>query len=288
MKTKYAEQLWLDLKLKPSAKFGQLVIPIKKRGINNHVATFQQNDVLVDYQRYLRFDIDEMKQTLFITGTDTGVGKTVLTALLTALLTRFLRERGPACGTAALKPICSGTRDDARALHAALNAALTLDEINPWHFRAPIAPLLAARKENRRVKLSQVLAHARAMQKRFEVVLVEGAGGLLSPLGENFNSRDLIVALRAIPIIVARNKLGAVNHVLLTLEALPENLRMKAKIVLMLPPKPDEAGNSNAKLLAEFSNAKIFSLPWLDQKISAVEVLKNPQVRRTLRSLIEI
>ena len=109
-----------------------------------------------------------------------------------------------------------------------MNGALTLDEINPWHFRAPIAPLLAARKENRRVKLSQILAHMRAMQKRFDVLLVEGAGGLLSPLGENFNSRDLILALRAIPIVVAQNKLGAVNQILLTLEALPKNVRPEA------------------------------------------------------------
>jgi dethiobiotin synthetase len=223
-----------------------------------------------------------MKQMFFVTGTDTGVGKTTLTALLT----RFLRERG--INAAALKPVCSGTRADARALHAAMNGALALDEINPWHFREPIAPLLAARKENQRVKFSQILAHMREMQKRFEVLLVEGAGGLLSPLGENFNSRDLILALRATPIVVAQKKLGAVNHILLTLEALPEKFRLKAKVVLMSPSKPDAATKSNAKLLAEFTDAKVFSLPWLDQKFSAVEVLKNPQVRRTLRPLVEI
>jgi len=222
-----------------------------------------------------------MKQTLFITGTDTGAGKTVLTALLT----RFLRERGPACGTAALKPVCSGDRDDARALHAAMHGALTLDEINPWHFRAPVAPLLAARMENRRVKLSQVLAHARALQKRFDVVLVEGAGGLLSPLGENFNSRDLILALRAMPIIVAQNKLGAVNHVLLTREALPKNLRAKARVVLMSPRRLDAATKSNAKLLAEMAGVEIFSLPWLGKDYSAAEALNSPQVKRTLAAL---
>ena len=127
------------------------------------------------------------RSTFFITGTDTGVGKTVLTALLA----RYLRERG--VKAAALKPVCSGGRDDARVLHAAMrNGALTLDEINPWHFRAPVAPLLAARRERKRVRLAEVLAHVRAMQKRFDVLLVEGAGGLLSPLGEDFNSRDLI------------------------------------------------------------------------------------------------
>jgi len=56
-----------------------------------------------------------------------------------------------------------------------MSGALMLDEINPWHFRAAVAPLLAARRENKRVKLPQVLAHIRAMQKRFEILLVEGA-----------------------------------------------------------------------------------------------------------------
>jgi dethiobiotin synthetase len=222
-----------------------------------------------------------MKQTFFITGTDTGVGKTVLTALLA----RFLRERD--VHAAALKPVCSGGRADARVLHAALAGELTLDEINPWHFRAPVAPSLAARRENKTVKLPQVLAHIRAMQKRFDVLLVEGAGGLLSPLGENFNSRDLISALRAIPIIVAQNKIGAVNHILLTLEALPKSVRPKAKIVLMSSPKPDASAKTNAKLLAEFSSAEIFSLPWLGKKFSAAEVLKAPHARQTFQNLVD-
>src|ERR1039457_2558809 len=146
-----------------------------------------------------------MKQLLFITGTDTGVGKTVLTALFV----KFLRERG--VNAAALKPVCSGNRDDARKIFAAMNGALSLDEINPWHFRAPVAPLLAARRERKQVRLADMIAHIRTMQKRFEVLLVEGAGGLLSPLGENFNSHDLISALRAKPIIVCQNRIGAVN-----------------------------------------------------------------------------
>jgi dethiobiotin synthetase len=223
-----------------------------------------------------------MKQTLFITGTDTGVGKTVLTALLA----KFLRTRG--VRAAALKPICSGGRDDALNLFTAMNGALTLDEINPWHFREPIAPLLAARREKKSVKLAQLIAHARAMQKRFDVLLVEGAGGLLSPLGENFNSRDLIVALRAKPIIVAQNKLGAVNHLLLTLAAFPEKFRLKVKMVLMSPPKPDAATKSNARLLAELTGAEVFSLPWLGEKFEPAEVLKIPQVRRTLNLMADV
>jgi dethiobiotin synthetase len=221
-----------------------------------------------------------MKQTLFITGTDTGVGKTVLTVLLA----NFLRERG--VNVAALKPVCSGNRNDARKIFAAMDGELSLNEINPWHFRAQVAPLLAARLENKRVKLPQVLARVRAMQKHFDVLLVEGAGGLLSPLGDNFNSRDLISALRAIPIVVAQNKIGVVNQVLLTLEALPKNLRAKARVVLMSPPKPDSSTNSNAKLLGQFFDPqKILSLPWLGGNFSVTDALKNPRVKRTLAAL---
>jgi dethiobiotin synthetase len=222
-----------------------------------------------------------MKQTtFFITGTDTGVGKTVLTALLA----RHLRERG--VNAAALKPICSGGRDDVRTLRAAMKGALTPDEINPWHFRAPVAPLLAARRERKRVKLADVLAHVRTMQKRFDVLLVEGAGGLLSPLGGNFDSRDLIAALRATPMVVCPNRLGAVNQVLLTLVALPRSASCRARVVLMSPSKPDASTNTNVGLLAEFFRTeKIFTLPWLDKRFDAKEVLKDLHVRRILCAL---
>src|SRR5689334_12820132 len=141
-----------------------------------------------------------MSRSLFVTGTDTGVGKTVLTALLA----RHGHQQG--LPVAALKPVSSGGREDARVLRTALAGALTLDEINPWHFRAPLAPLLAARRECKRVRLAEVLAHIRAITRRFDTIIVEGAGGLLSPLGENFSTRDWITALRTEVIIVGRNQ----------------------------------------------------------------------------------
>jgi dethiobiotin synthetase len=221
------------------------------------------------------------REIFFVTGTDTGAGKTVLTALLV----KFLRERG--VNAAALKPVCSGGRDDAREIYAAINGVLPLNEINPWHFRAAVAPLLAARLENKKIKSSQVIAHTRVMQKSFEILLVEGAGGLLSPLGENFDSRELILALRATPIVVAQNKIGAVNQILLTLEALPKNLRAKTRVVLMSPQKSDAATKSNAKLLGQFRfAAKIFTLPWFGRNFSVPEALRNPRVRRTLRAMV--
>jgi dethiobiotin synthetase len=126
------------------------------------------------------------------------------------------------------------------------------------------------------------------VQARFDVVLVEGAGGLLSPLGEGFDSRDLITALRAAPIIVAPNKLGVVNQLLLTLEALPANFRQAAKVILMSPPKPDSSSKTNPHLLAEYIDAKkIHLLPWLGKFFDAGQELKNLRVQRTLRALAE-
>jgi dethiobiotin synthetase len=231
--------------------------------------------------RYFSFDIAEMRRiTVFITGTDTGVGKTVLTTLLT----EYLCERGiPA---AALKPVCSGGRNDARRLCAAAAGALALDEVNPWHFRAPLAPLLAARRERKRVQLADVLAHIRPMQERFDVLLVEGAGGLLSPLGEDFDSRDLIASLRATPIIVCPNRLGVVNQAWLTLEALPASAAARAGIVLVSPPTTNAASRTNAGLLAVHSDRKrIFSLPWLDGTFDLKSAAKDPRVKRMLRAL---
>ncbi|TAL05911.1 MAG: dethiobiotin synthase, partial [Verrucomicrobia bacterium] len=151
----------------------------------------------------------EMNRIIFITGPDTGVGKT----FFAAALSRALRSDG--VKVAALKPICSGGRDDARLARVAAGNVLSLDEVNPWHFRAALAPVLAGRLERKRVRLREVVAHVRRVAKQFEIVVVEGAGGLLSPMGEDFDSRELIAALDAWPVIVCPNKLGAVNQVLL-------------------------------------------------------------------------
>ena len=200
-----------------------------------------------------------MARILFITGTDTGVGKTVLTSLLARHL------RGVGLSVAALKPICSGGRDDARALLGALDGALSLDEINPWHFRASLAPLLAARREGRKVTRAMAVAHIRGLARRFEIVLVEGAGGLLTPLGEKFDSRDLIVALRATPIVVAPNRLGMLNQVRRVLAALPVAAARCVQVVLVNPRRPDAASASNPRLLAEFvPGRRLYALPWLE------------------------
>ena len=217
---------------------------------------------------------------LFITGTDTDAGKTVFATLLT----RFLRERG--VRVAALKPLCSGGRDDALALWIAAGKALALDEVNPWHFRAAIAPVLAARRERKRVRLAEVVNHIRRVSRGFEAVVVEGAGGLLSPMGEDFASRELITALKATPIIVSPNRLGAVNQILLTLEALPMRLAARAQVVFFDLPKPDSATRSNAALLGEFIEPpRIHRLPWLGAKAKPTDISLRGRLRTGLSVL---
>lgn len=222
-----------------------------------------------------------MARTYFITGTDTDVGKTVLTTLLI----RHLRRAGAVVRAA--KPICSGGRDDARTLHNALEGSMTLDEINPWHFAAPIAPVLAARRAGRKIALAEVVHYLRNLRKATETFLIEGAGGLLSPLGENFSSLELIQKLRAIPIIVCPNRLGAVNQARLVLAALPPGLRRQAQVVLASPGRASAIGQLNLKLLAEFLQlGHIHELPWIADSVWRKAGPLPKKVRRCLDALI--
>lgn len=227
------------------------------------------------------YDCAVRKPILFVTGTDTGVGKTVVTVLLT----RDLILRG--VQVASLKPICSGGRDDAFALRTALDHRLALDEINPWHFRAPLAPFLAAGFDRKKVSLSQMVAHIRTIQRRFDIVLIEGAGGLLTPLGIDFNARDLITALRATPIIVCPNRLGAVNQALLAMEALPRRAAECARVVLVNSRNRNSASRTNPKLLSHFfGESRVHVLAWLTNPTPAKKARPDPRVKRMLASLI--
>ena len=186
-----------------------------------------------------------MNRTIFITGTDTGVGKTVLTSLLI----RRLRQRGD--DALAVKPFCSGGREDAEVLFAAQDGTVPLNMINPWSFRAPLTPLLAARRERRRILQADALGFLRQARRQCAVLLVEGAGGLLSPLGEGYSLRELIDGLRAEAIVVCPNRLGAINQAGLVVASLPNSARRNPTVVLVDQAEPDHAAKSNRNLLAE-------------------------------------
>lgn len=182
-------------------------------------------------------------QAIFITGTDTGVGKTVVTALLLA----YLRQRG--IHAVAMKPISSGDRNDARLLRALAADEISLDAINPIHFRRPLAPMVAARMEKRRLDTRPIRSTLHALRSTFSPVLVEGIGGLLVPLRRGYVVRDLVCELRLPLLIVAKPNLGTLNHTALTVEA-----ARKVGIEVLGVVLNDSAGGRPG--LAERTNAK--------------------------------
>ena len=160
-----------------------------------------------------------MKKAFFITGTDTEVGKTYST---TALL-RYLMQQG--LKTAALKPIASdatmtatGLRNnDALQLQDAMSMEFPYDQVNPFTFEPPIAPHIAA-KPNRLDVDNTIAACQPILQSDYEILLIEGAGGWLTPLNEQQTFADLAAAFACPIILVVGLRLGCLNHSLLTWE----------------------------------------------------------------------
>lgn len=158
---------------------------------------------------------------LFITGTDTGVGKT----FIGAGLARVLFEKG--LNVQPRKPAESGclARDgqvvaaDGAAYHSAVNASVSLEIITPYRYRAGLAPPQAAQLEHRTLTLDQL--HQAVLQNVDEnsFMLVEGAGGLYSPIAMDGLNADLATRLQLPVLLVAANRLGCINHILLSLEA---------------------------------------------------------------------
>jgi dethiobiotin synthetase len=154
--------------------------------------------------------------SFFITGTDTGVGKT----FFTCWLVRAWRLQGH--DATALKPISTGGREDATLLRAASREALQLDEINPIHFREPAAPLLAARAENRSIDFIKLNHEIEAIRARFSHLAVEGIGGWRVPLSPGYDVRNWGRDLGFPVVVVARGTLGTLNHTLLTVDSIRE------------------------------------------------------------------
>lgn len=154
------------------------------------------------------------KRTFFIAGTDTGVGKTVVAAALAAAL----RIKGHDVGV--MKPVSCGGAEDAELLKRASGSRDELRLVNPIALREPLSPNVAARREGVRVSPARCLRALEVLRKRHEFVIIEGCGGLLVPLDERRLVIDLIRPMRARTVLVSRSGLGAINHCLLSLEAL--------------------------------------------------------------------
>ena len=225
-----------------------------------------------------------MNRGVFVTGTDTGVGKTLVAGALAA----WCREQGDDVGV--MKPIATGGRwsrdgragrwisSDARALRRAAGSRDPYALINPVCFREPVAPWTAARWARRPIRLKAVLQAYERLRRRHEVMIVEGVGGLLVPLGARLTVADLAARLGLPLLIVARAGLGTLNHTLLTLQCAQRQALRVVGIVLNDATSPGRSpmsrriARTNRDTLARLSGVPV-SGPLPFQRL-----LSSPQV----------
>ncbi len=168
---------------------------------------------------------------VFVTGTDTDVGKT----LVAAALSLHLKKRGRAVGV--MKPIETGipqsnlARSDAARLRALIESEETIGAVCPYRFELPLSPLAAAQAERSVIDPKVIGQMYRLLSRRYERMIVEGIGGVHVPITSKSNVMDLIRQLRLPVVVVGRAGLGGINHALLTIEALS---RKKIKIACLV------------------------------------------------------
>jgi dethiobiotin synthetase len=161
-----------------------------------------------------------MGSGIFITGTNTGVGKTLVAASLAV----YLRDRGYRVGV--MKPVETGCPErngmlipeDAARLKEASGCAEAIERICPYRFSEPLAPSIAAERANRKIDVDLLLATYGEISSEYDITLVEGAGGLMVPLLPSYTYADFARVLKLPLLVVAANKIGVLNHLLLTLE----------------------------------------------------------------------
>jgi len=201
---------------------------------------------------------------IFITGTDTGVGKTVITAGLAGCL----KQRGLNAGV--MKPVQSGAIKkgpvlvSADALLAMKTAGVDdpLELVNPYCLEAPLAPKVAAELAGVKINPDRITDAYHKLRGRHELMLVEGAGGIMVPLAEGLLVADLILMLGLPAIIVARPALGTVNHTLLTIEyARARGIRTAGVIINNLAKETAGMAEKTApSLIAEFSGLPVLGI----------------------------
>jgi len=203
----------------------------------------------------------EKNQGLFVTGTDTGVGKT----LISAALALFLRRRGRNVGV--MKPVETGVADpaglgaDGQLLQWAADSRDEIDLITPYRLRAPLAPSLAAQREGIHIDFGHLLATAQALAARHDYLIVEGAGGLMVPLAGAVLLVDLVKALDFPLLTVCRPSLGTINHTLLTIHAARTmDIPLAGYIVNNMPEPPDEAEALAPNALVEVASADLLAV----------------------------
>ena len=192
---------------------------------------------------------------LFLTGTDTGVGKTHTAVQLL----RAARASGLRC--AGMKPICCGDRSDAERLLAASSEGLTIDEINPVWLKTPAAPLSASLIEQVAIDEQRLVDALRKLEDRFDFVLVEGVGGWLVPIRRDFFMSDLATQMKLPVMVVAQNRLGCLNHTTLTVRSVVEHGLVCSGVVLNdAAGLTDIASTTNAGILRQILDVPILPM----------------------------
>lgn len=233
-----------------------------------------------------------MGNGIFITATDTGVGKTVVSAALALLL----RRRGVNVGV--MKPVTSGciTRDgnlvseDAEILAAAADITLSHD-VAPYILRNPVAPSVAAEAEGVRIEFSRILAAFHRVSDEHDFVIVEGAGGLMVPLAGGLLVADLVKLLSLPLLVVARPDLGTVNHTILTcMTARQLEIDVRGVIVNKFPENPGLAESTAPHLIDSLSGAPLLGrfpkTTALESAAAAEEIAEWLSVQPSTRILL--
>lgn len=206
-----------------------------------------------------------MGRSYFVTGTDTGVGKT----LVASALIHLHAARGARAG--GMKPVASGAflqagqwcNEDVLALQAAANVALPAALVNPYLFRRATAPHIAAAEEGRYIDLDHLAqCHAQLMQA-CDVLIVEGAGGFVVPLDERHNSDELVARLGLPVVLVVGIRLGCINHALLTCQAvLARGLPLVGWVANLIDAQEDQAEAMIESLAQRLPAPFLGRLPW--------------------------
>jgi dethiobiotin synthetase len=201
---------------------------------------------------------------VFVTGTDTGVGKTVLAASVCAALA----ARGEP--VAAFKPVVTGLDDkpgefghDHELLASAANAGQAPEDVAPYLFGPPLSPHFAAELAGERIEPAELLEAARA----HELLVCEGVGGLLVPITTGYLVRDLAIDLELPVLVAARTGLGTINHTLLTVEAArTAGLNVAGVVMTPWPADPAPIERSNRETIERLSGVRVSGLPPTDRE----------------------
>jgi dethiobiotin synthetase len=212
---------------------------------------------------------------LFVTGTDTGVGKTYVSAGIAKALTC----RGVDVGV--MKPAETGCRmragrlmpRDALQLIKSANVKDPLSLVNPYRFRRPLAPAVAAEMEKKIIDPSKIINTFQRLSARHDFMIVEGAGGIMVPLSGAYTYLDLAKKLGLPVLIVARPGLGTINHTMLTITALRERAIEIAGIVMnyYLDQRPGTAEKTSPAMIEKMSNVRIMgTIPYGSRRFDSL------------------